>query len=319
MSKLLITGGAGFIGSHFVRLVLAQRHQATVLDALTYAGTLTNLARLDDAPGFRFVKGDICDADLVDEVLPGHDAVVNFAAESHVDRSIQAPENFMHTNFLGTGVLLEAARKHGTTRFLQVSTDEVYGSIEVGSFREGDRLSPSNPYSAAKAGADLLALAYARTFDAPVVVTRSSNAFGPNQFPEKLIPLAATNVLDGKTIPLYGDGLNVRDWTYVEDVCAGIMLALERGETGRAYNVAAGNERANIDVARRICALLGVEETMIVPVADRPAHDRRYSVDPSAVRALGWSPSVSFEDALERTVAWYRDNRTWWEPLKARV
>ncbi|HEX9695419.1 MAG TPA: dTDP-glucose 4,6-dehydratase [Actinomycetota bacterium] len=317
--RLLVTGGAGFIGSRFAHLALTRDHQVTVLDALTYAGTMTNLAGIEDHAGFRFVKGDICDPDLVDEVLPGHDAVLNFAAESHVDRSIASPENFMHTNVLGAGVLLESARRTETGRFLQVSTDEVYGSIEIGSFAEGDRLNPSNPYSAAKAGADLLALSYVRTFGMPVVITRSSNAFGPHQFPEKLIPLAVTNLMDGKSVPLYGDGMNVRDWTYVDDICEAILLVLERGEAGRIYNVAAGDERRNADVVKAICALAGVGEDRIQAVADRPGHDRRYSIDAAAVRALGWAPSAAFGERLAETVAWYRDNRAWWEPLKARA
>ncbi len=302
-----------------MRLALDQEHQVTVLDALTYAGTLTNLTDAADHPGFRFVKGDIVDVELADEILPGHDAVLNFAAHSHVDRSIASPENFMHTNFLGAGVLLETARRHDIARFLQVSTDEVYGSIEVGSFREDDRLLPSNPYSAAKAGADLLALSYVNTFQMPVVITRSSNGFGPHQFPEKLIPLAATNLLDGKPMALYGDGLNIRDWTYVDDICAGIMLVLEKGVPGGVYNIAAGNERQNIDIARQLCALLQCGEDMIHAVPDRPGHDRRYSIDASQIRAMGWRPSRTFEEALESTVAWYRDNRGWWEPLKSRA
>ncbi|HVL88771.1 MAG TPA: dTDP-glucose 4,6-dehydratase [Actinomycetota bacterium] len=317
--RLLVTGGAGFIGSRFAHLAIARDHEVTVLDALTYAGTMTNLAGVKDHAGFRFVKGDICDPDLVDEVLPGHDAVLNFAAESHVDRSIASPENFMHTNFLGAGVLLESARRAGTGRFLQVSTDEVYGSIEIGSFAEADRLNPSNPYSAAKAGADLLALSYVRTFGMPVVITRSSNAFGPHQFPEKLIPLAITNLIEGKKIPLYGDGANVRDWTFVDDICEAILLVLERGETGRIYNIAAGNERRNVDVVEQICGLSSVGGDMIEPVADRPGHDRRYSIDASAVRDLGWRPSGTFDERLAETVAWYRDHRAWWEPLKARA
>lgn len=317
--RLLVTGGAGFIGSHYVRHALAAGHEVTNLDALTYAGTPTNLTDVVTHRGYRFVRGDICDPKLVREVLPGHDAVLNFAAESHVDRSIARPADFLQTNFIGAGVLLDAAREAGVTRFVQISTDEVYGPIEAGSFRETDRLRPSSPYAAAKAGADMLARSFLVTYGLPVVVTRSSNAFGPNQFPEKLIPLAVTNIMDGRPAPLYGDGLHIRDWTYVTDVVAGIHTVLERGEIGAIYNIAADNERRNRDVLEQIVALLGADGDLIAPVADRPGHDRRYSADASRLRALGWEPARPFDEALRATVEWYRDHRAWWEPLKERA
>ena len=318
--KLLVTGGAGFIGSNYVRWVLKNRADAEITnyDLLTYAGNLANLRDLEDDPRYRFVKGDICDQVLIDEVLPGHDAVVNFAAESHVDRSIDWAAEFVRTNVLGTHTLLDAARRHRIGRYLQVSTDETYGSIDVGSFSEEDRLDPSSPYSASKAGGDLLARAYHRTYGMPVVVTRGSNTFGPYQFPEKVIPLFVTNLLEDKPVPLYGDGMNVRDWIYVEDVASGIQTVLERGDVGQIYNIAAGNEWTNVDLTKALCDLLGKPHSLITPVADRPGHDRRYSVDTTRTRALGWEPSWSFDDALRTTVDWYQENRWWWEPLRSR-
>lgn len=317
--KLLVTGGAGFIGSHYVRHALAQGHEVTNLDVLTYAGTLTNLTDVESHAGYRFVRGDIGDPKLVREVMPGHDAVLNFAAESHVDRSIARPADFLQTNFIGAGVLLDAAREAGIGRFIQISTDEVYGPIEAGSFRETDRLRPSSPYAAAKAGADLLARSFLVTYGLPVVITRSANAFGPNQFPEKFIPLAVTNIIDGRPAPLYGDGLHIRDWTHVLDVVAGIHAVLERGEIGGIYNIAAGNERRNRDVLEQIVVMLGGSSDLIAPVADRPGHDRRYSIDATRIQALGWTPAQTFDEALRDTVQWYRDNRAWWEPLKERT
>jgi dTDP-glucose 4,6-dehydratase len=317
--RLLVTGGAGFIGSNYVRWVLRTHPdvEVTTYDLLTYAGNLANLREVEDDPRHRFVKGDICDSALLDEVVPGHDAILNFAAESHVDRSIDWAAEFVRTNVLGTNALLEAARRHGIRRYLQVSTDETYGSIDVGSFSEDDPLNPSSPYSASKAGADLLVRAYHRTYGLPVVITRGSNTFGPYQYPEKIIPLFVTNLLEDRPVPLYGDGLHVRDWIYVEDVCAGIHTVLERGAVGEVYNIAAGNERTNLELARTLCDLLGKPRSLITPVADRPGHDRRYSVDTRRVRALGWAPRRSFDEALRETVAWYRDNRWWWEPLRA--
>jgi dTDP-glucose 4,6-dehydratase len=317
--KLFVTGGAGFIGSNFVRWVLQNRSDAEITnyDALTYAGNPANLRDLEDDRRYRFVKGDICDGALLDDVVPGHDAILNFAAESHVDRSIDWAAEFVRTNVLGTNSLLEAARRHHVGRYLQVSTDETYGSIDVGSFSEDDRLDPSSPYSASKAGGDLLVRAYHRTYGSPVVITRGSNTFGPYQYPEKVIPLFVTNLLEGKPVPLYGDGMNVRDWIHVSDVCSGIFTVLERGEIGQIYNIAAGNERTNLELTHALCDLLDKPRSLIQPVADRPGHDRRYSVDTSRTRALGWEPRLGFDDALESTVEWYRSNRWWWEPLRS--
>ncbi len=315
--RLFVTGGAGFIGSNYVRHVLATTDDSvTVFDALTYAGNLDNLRGLDDDPRFAFVKGDVTDRESVAAALPGHDAVVHFAAESHVDRSIVSPDEFVHTNCDGTNVMCDVARNVGVHRFLHISTDEVYGSIEAGSFRETDRLGPRSPYSASKAGSDLIALSYHETYGLPVVITRSSNNFGPYQFPEKVIPLFVTNLLDGARVPLYGDGLNVRDWCHVEDNCAGVDLVLRTGELGEIYNIGAGNEVTNRFLTERILAILEAGEAMIEYVTDRLGHDRRYSIDTSKARALGWAPARSFDEALEATVAWYRDNRWWWEPLR---
>ncbi len=316
MSKLFVTGGAGFIGSNYVRWVLANTDdEVTVYDALTYAGNPDNFRPFEDDPRFRFVKGDICDRDAVLEALAGHDQVVHFAAESHVDRSIVSPTTFVRTNCGGTNVMCDVARQVGVERFLHISTDEVYGSIDEGSFTETDVLAPRSPYSAAKAGSDLIALAYHETYGLPVVVTRSSNNFGPNQFPEKVIPLFVTNLLEGRKVPLYGDGLNVRDWCFVEDNCEAVDLVLRKGETGEIYNIGAGNEITNQELTLRILARLGHDESMIEPVEDRLGHDRRYSIDTTKVRALGWAPRHDLDEALDLTVAWYRDNRWWWEPL----
>jgi dTDP-glucose 4,6-dehydratase len=318
--KLLVTGAAGFIGSNYVRHVLeASDDQVTVFDALTYAGNLENLQGLEDDPRFAFVKGNITDRDAVTAAMDGHDAVVHFAAESHVDRSIASPDEFVHTNCDGTNVMCDVARRVGVERFLHISTDEVYGSIAEGSFRETDPLEPRSPYSASKAGSDLIALSYHSTYGLPVLVTRSSNNFGPYQFPEKVIPLFVTNLLDGKKVPLYGDGLNVRDWCFVEDNCAGVDLVLRAGTVGEIYNIGAGNEVPNRFLTDSILEILGHDESMIDYVEDRLGHDRRYSIDISKVRALGWTPRREFREALEATVAWYRDNRSWWEPLKRRT
>ncbi len=316
--RLFVTGGAGFIGANYVRWVLAHSSDdVVVFDKLTYAGNMENLRDLS-GPRFEFVRGDICDADAVRDAMAGCDAVLNFAAESHVDRSILYAGEFVRTNVMGTNTLLDIARSLGVERFVHVSTDEVYGSIPEGSFREGDPLTPSSPYSASKAGADVLAHAYWVTFDFPVIVTRSSNNFGPYQFPEKLIPLFVTRLMDGERVPLYGDGLNVRDWIYVLDNCSGIDVALRRGRPGQTYNVGGGNEMTNIDLTHRVLALLGKDASFIEYVPDRPGHDRRYSIDTSKIRALGWKPELDFDRALEATVEWYRANRWWWEPLKQR-
>ena len=317
--KLFVTGGAGFIGSNYVRSVLATSDDAvTVFDALTYAGNLDNLRGLDDDPRYAFVKGDITDRESVLAAMQGHDAVIHFAAESHVDRSIVSPDEFVHTNCDGTNVVCDVARRVEVGRIVHISTDEVYGSIDVGSFTESDRLGPRSPYSASKAGSDLIALSYHTTYGLPVVVTRSSNNFGPYQFPEKLIPLFVTNLLDGERVPLYGDGLNVRDWSFVEDNCAAIDLVLRAGVDGEIYNIGAGNEVPNRVITDLLLELLGHDESMVEYVEDRLGHDRRYSIATDKVRALGWPPTHDFREALDATVAWYRENRWWWEPLKQR-
>ena len=318
--RLFVTGGAGFIGSNYVRWVLGHSDDTvTVFDALTYAGNLDNLRELDDDPRYSFVKGDITDRDAVLAALDGHDAVVHFAAESHVDRSIASPDEFVHTNCDGTNVMCDVAHRVGVQRFVHISTDEVYGSIDVGSFTEADRLSPRSPYSASKAGSDLIALSYHSTHGLPVVVTRSSNNFGPYQYPEKVIPLFVTNLLDGQKVPLYGDGMNVRDWCYVDDNCSAVDLVLRSGTDGEVYNIGAGNEIPNRVLTEKILGLLGADDSMIDYVEDRLGHDRRYSIATDKVRALGWAPERDFPDELASTVAWYRDNRWWWEPLKQRT
>jgi len=316
--RLLVTGGAGFIGSNYVHHVLEHSDDSvTVFDALTYAGNLANLEDLDGNPRLTFVQGDITDRAAVTAVMDGHDAVVHFAAESHVDRSIASPDEFVHTNCDGTNVMCDVARRVGVDRFLHISTDEVYGSIEEGSFTEADRLEPRSPYSASKAGSDLIAMSYRTTYGLPVLVTRSSNNFGPYQFPEKVIPLFVTNLLDGRKVPLYGDGLNVRDWCYVMDNCAAVDLVLRRGEVGEIYNIGAGNEITNRELTDAILGLLGHGDEMIDYVEDRLGHDRRYSIDTTKVEALGWRPARELREALAATVAWYRDNSWWWRPLRA--
>jgi len=317
--KLVVTGGAGFIGSNFIRHVLAAHADDSIvnLDKLTYAGNLKNLADVADSPRYRFVHGDVCDAKMVRDVLRGADAVVNFAASSHVDRSLVEPDEFVKTDVFGVFTLLEAVRELGIPRFVHISTDEVYGSLATGSARESDPLRPSNPYSASKAGGDLLALAYWQTHRVPVVVTRSSNNFGPFQYPEKVIPLFITNALDDQPLPLYGDGRNVRDWLYVVDNCTALDLVLRKGKDGEVYNIGGGHEVENIVLTRDILRLTGKPETLIRPVKDRPGHDRRYSVDSKKVRQLGWAPKHPFGKALETTVAWFREHEAWWRPLKS--
>lgn len=313
-----VTGAAGFIGSNYVRQVLANSdHQVTVFDALTYAGNRATLSDLDDDSRFRFVHGDITDRQAVTEAMAGHDVVVHFAAESHVDRSITDPDAFVRTNCDGTNVLCDVARRQEVERFLHISTDEVYGSVEEGSSTEADPLDPRSPYSASKAGSDLIALAYGTTFDLPVMVTRSSNQFGPYQFPEKVIPLFVSNLLDGKKVPLYGDGKNIRDWCFVEDNCRALQTILEKGHTGEIYNIGGGNEITNLELTTRLLELCGRDEGSIEYVEDRLGHDRRYSVDTSKVQSLGWKHDTSFPEALATTVDWYRENRAWWEPLKS--
>ncbi len=313
--KLVVTGCCGFIGSNFVRMMLS-RHpdwQITNIDKLTYAGNPDNLRDVDGNRNYKFVKEDICDEKAVDAAVKGADAIINFAAESFVDKSIAYAEPFVKTNFYGTYVLLEAARKHGVKKFVQISTDEVYGSTEKGSFSETDRLEPSSPYSASKAAADLLALSYFTTYKLPVVVCRSSNNFGPYQNREKLIPLFITNALEGKELPLYGDGLNVRDWLFVEDNCEAIAAVLEKGKEGEIYNIGSGNEKANIEITKLILKSLGKPESLIRYVADRPGHDRRYSLDTTRIKALGWKPKRSFDEAMKLTAKWYKDNERWWK------
>ena len=317
--KLLVTGGAGFIGSNFIRYVLATHPDDTVinLDKLTYAGNPANLADLATNPRYTFVKGDICDADVVRDLARGVDAIVSMAAESHVDRSILAPDAFLRTGVQGVYTILEAVRELRVPRFLQISTDEVYGSIAEGSASEDAPLRPTSPYSAAKAAGDLLALAYVHTHGTPVVITRSSNNFGPYQYPEKVVPLFVTNAIDGEPLPLYGDGRNVRDWLYVLDNCEAIDLVLRQGKDGEVYNIGGGHEVENLVLTRDILRLTGRPETLIRPVADRPGHDRRYSVDARKVHALGWTPRHAFPEALAATVDWYRRNEVWWRPLKS--
>ncbi len=318
--KIFVTGAAGFIGSNYVRWLMNNTDaEITVFDALTYAGVRQNLADLDDSPRFNFVHGDITNRDAVTAALPGHSHVVHFAAESHVDRSIMGPDAFINTNVLGTNIVCDVARLASVERVVHISTDEVYGSIDEGSFVESDGLEPRSPYSASKASSDLVALAYRETYGLPVVITRSANQFGPYQFPEKVIPLFVTNLADGLTVPLYGDGLNIRDWTYVLDNCAGVQLVLEHGAEGEIYNIGAGNELTNHALTHAILDRCGKDESAIEYVEDRLGHDRRYSIDTTKIRALGWAPEHTFEDALDETVAWYNNNRTWWEPLKAAV
>jgi len=314
--KLFVTGAAGFIGSNFVRHVLANSDdEVTVYDALTYAGNLDNLKDLD-ASRYTFVRGDITDRAAVTEAMGGHDTVVHFAAESHVDRSIASPDEFVHTNCDGTNVVMDVARRLEVGRVLHISTDEVYGSIDEGSFSETDPLDPRSPYSASKAGSDMIALSYHTTYGLPVTVTRSSNQFGPYQYPEKVIPLFVTNLFEGHKVPLYGDGGNIRDWLFVEDNCAGVDLVLRQGNVGEVYNIGAGNEITNRELTHRLLELCGRDESYIEKVTDRLGHDRRYSIDTSKVRALGWKPEHTLEEALAATVDWYRSNEWWWRPLR---
>jgi dTDP-glucose 4,6-dehydratase len=310
--RVLVTGGAGFIGSHFVKRLLQAGDDVVVLDKLTYSGNRANLPA-----DVEFHEGDIAEAADVARAARGCEAIVNFAAETHVDRSILTADDFGRTEFRGTQMLLEQIRETGA-RLVQVSTDEVYGDLEAGgSSTETDPLRPSSPYSAAKAAGDLLIPAYVRTFDVDASITRGSNTYGPNQYPEKLIPLFVTNALDGDALPLYGDGRQVRDWLFVEDHCAGIELVLREGAAGEIYNVGGGDEQENIAVAERILALTGADRSLLRRVADREGHDRRYSLDSTKLRKLGWSPQTSFEDGLQATVEWYRERRDWWQPIKS--
>ncbi|HEX2923152.1 MAG TPA: dTDP-glucose 4,6-dehydratase [Chloroflexota bacterium] len=319
MKRLLVTGCAGFIGSNFVRYMLSKYpdYQLVILDKLTYAGNLANLADVADNPNYRFVRGDICDQQLVDGLVAEVDTVVNFAAETHVDRSILDAGSFIQTDVYGTFVLLEAVKKHKTQRFLQVSTDEVYGDIPVGSSVETDPFRPRSPYSASKAGGEMMVQAYHVTYELPTLITRGSNNYGPYQYPEKLIPVLITNALDDKELPIYGDGQQIRDWLYVMDHCSAIDLVLHEGQIGEAYNVGGGNERANLDIAGKVLELLGKPRSLLKYVKDRPGHDRRYSLGCGKLNKLGWAPARNFEEGLEETVRWYVDNQAWWRPLKS--
>jgi len=318
--KVLVTGGAGFIGSNFIRLALSETsHKIINLDALTYAGNVENLKNCEGNKRYQFIKGDIRDQQLVSKILSeGVDAIVNFAAESHVDRSILDPESFLQTNYIGVAALLEVCRKIPAKIFLQISTDEVYGPLLKGLADESCPLNPSSPYSASKAAADLLCLAFKRTFGSPVIIARLSNNYGPYQFPEKLIPLFVTNALEDKPLPLYGDGLNVRDWIFVEDACSALLLILEEGKVGEIYNVGGGNLRTNLEVTQIILKGLKKTKGLITYVPDRPGHDRRYALDSGKIkRELGFSPPVDFEQGIIRTIKWYRENESWWRRVKS--
>ena len=319
MVKVLVTGGAGFIGSNFVRYAIGAHDDwhVTTLDKLTYAGRLENLESVNDNPRHRFVKGDIADQAVAGPLVRESEIVVNFAAETHVDRSIMHAGDFITTDVFGTFVLLEAARENPKLRrFVQISTDEVYGSVPEGSSTETDELRPRNPYSASKAGADRLAYSYWATYQVPVIVTRASNNYGPNQFPEKVIPLFITNLIDNIPVPLYGDGLNIRDWLHVDDHCRGIDLLIDKGEPGEVYNIGGGNQVKNVDLTHRLLELVGKPASLIKPVTDRPGHDRRYSLSTAKLERLGWTPREEFGQGLAHTVQWYRDNEAWWRPIK---
>lgn len=323
MTSILVTGGAGFIGSNFIHYMTKHHPDYRIInvDKLTYAGNLENLRDIETNPNYSFVKADICDAAVIDSIFSSYtvDYIINFAAESHVDRSIDEPSIFLKTNVLGTQVLLDAARKHGVKKFIQISTDEVYGSLgPTGYFTEDTPLSPNSPYSASKASADMLVMAYYHTFGLPVNITRCSNNYGPYQFPEKLIPLFVTNALADKELPLYGDGKNVRDWIYVEDHCSAVDLVLHKGVEGEVYNIGGGSEKTNIEITELILGYLGKPHTLIKYVKDRLGHDRRYAIDCSKIkRELGWKPGYSFEEGIKKTIQWYIDNQRWWEKIKS--
>lgn len=317
--KIFVTGAAGFIGSNYVRHLLQNSDsEVTIFDALTYAGNLSTMNDLLSTGRVTFVKGDICDPALVQEAMVGHAQVIHFAAESHVDRSIADSAAFFHTNCFGTNVVMDAARKCEVERVVHIGTDEVYGSVEIGSSLETDAVDPRSPYSASKAGSDLIASAYFHTYGLPVMITRCTNNFGAFQYPEKAIPLFTTNLLRGGKVPLYGDGLHQRDWLYVDDHCSGITTVLEKGSIGEIYNIGAGNETANIDLVRLLLNILDLDDSRIEYVSDRPGHDRRYSVDTTKIQSLGWKRNYSLDSSLEATVSWYRDNEWWWGPLRDR-
>jgi len=317
--RLLVTGGAGFIGSHFIGHILEKypKYRVINLDKLTYAGNLKNLKAVEKNPRYRFVKGDICNSEVVETVAKDVDVILNFAAETHVDRSLMSPGDFIETDILGTQVLLEASKKNHHQRYIQISTDEVYGSIEEGAFTETDILKPSSPYAASKAGGDLLVGAYGVTYELPVIITRCSNNFGPNQYPEKLIPLFITNALENKPVPLYGDGLNVRDWIFVKDHCEAVDLILHEGKPGEIYNIAGGHERTNKEITNLILENLRKPSSLIQNVTDRLGHDRRYAINSEKISSLGFKPRYQFEDGLLETVKWYCENKDWWKPIKS--
>ena len=320
--KLLITGGAGFIGSNFIHHILGKypNYKIINIDKLTYCGNLENLEKVEDHEKYKFIKCDICDKEKIDEIFQEEkpDFVINFAAETHVDRSILDPDAFVKTNFLGTHILLEAVKKHGIERFLHISTDETYGSIDNGKFKEEDALLPNSPYSASKASADLLARSYFKTFSLPVVITRSSNNYGPYQFPEKVIPLFISNILQGKKVPLYGTGKNIRDWIYVQDNCEGLDAVLHDGEDGEIYNIGGGNEKTNLELTQIILNELDKDDSHIEYVDDRLGHDLRYALDIEKVSKIGWEPKHTFEDAIKKTINWYLENEVWWKKLQTK-
>ncbi len=321
MKNILVTGGAGFIGANFVHYMLRKypEYVIVVYDKLTYAGNINNLLDAHDDPRYKFVRGDIADPHTLEQTIREHqiDTIVNFAAETHVDRSILDPASAHRTNFTGVYVLLEAARQFGIERLHQVSTDEVYGSIPEGFFKEGDPLEPNSPYSASKAGGELMVRAYHQTYNLNAVITRGSNTYGPYQYPEKVLPLFITNAIDGEPLPLYGDGMQMRDWLYVEDHCSGVDLVLHEGKPGEVYNVGGGNERHNIEITRLLLKLLGKPESLIKRVADRPGHDRRYALNCDKLKAMGWKPARNFEAEMADTVEWYKKNEWWWRPIKS--
>jgi dTDP-glucose 4,6-dehydratase len=316
--KFLITGGSGFIGSNFIRYMLENNQGCSIinLDKLTYAGNPDNLQEFEKDAGYSFIKGDICNPEKVKKAMQGIDVVVHFAAESHVDRSINSSTEFVNTNVLGTNVLLENALKNNVERFIHISTDEVYGSIQKGSFKETDNLDPSSPYSASKAGSDLLVRSYYSTHKMPAIITRCTNNFGPYQYPEKLIPLFITNLLEDKKVPVYGTGKNIRDWIYVLDHCRAIDFIIQKGKTGEIYNIGSGNEKTNMEITEKILEILGKDGSMIQFVEDRKGHDLRYSLDFSKLKKLGWKPGYDFETAISETIQWYIENTRWWKKLK---
>ncbi|MBN2031108.1 dTDP-glucose 4,6-dehydratase [bacterium] len=319
MKKMLVTGGAGFIGSHFIRYMLSKHKDLEIinLDKLTYAGNLENLKDIEKDSRYTFIQGDICDEHRVNSLVQNVNVILNFAAESHVDRSIGKPDDFIKTDIYGVFVLLEASKKWGVERFVQISTDEVYGSIENGYFKENDTLMPSSPYAASKAGGDRLAYSYYVTYGIPVVIPRSSNNFGPFQYPEKIVSLFITNALDDKKLPIYGDGGNVRDWLFVRDNCEAIEIIMERGKEGEVYNIGGGNERTNLELTEFILRMLDKPLDLKTFVEDRKGHDRRYALNTDKIKALGWKPNHTFENAMEETIFWYQKNRWWWERLKS--